>query len=70
MAIGTARYLISRLPFDDARLPDDQDLLARARELARDVVAADPALERPANAALHQRAVARYPRAVELFRVG
>ncbi|MGH7735155.1 MAG: helicase-related protein, partial [Gemmatimonadales bacterium] len=53
-----------------ARLPDDQDLLARARELAREVVAADPMLERTASAPLRARAVARYPRAVELFRVG
>ncbi|MGB7211532.1 MAG: hypothetical protein WBC97_02795, partial [Gemmatimonadales bacterium] len=53
-----------------ARLPEDQNLLARARELARDVVSADPTLARPANASLRARAVARYPRAVELFRVG
>jgi ATP-dependent DNA helicase RecG len=53
-----------------ARLPEDQDLLGRARELAREVVAGDPTLERSASAPLRERAVARYPRAVELFRVG
>ncbi|HSC59290.1 MAG TPA: ATP-dependent DNA helicase RecG [Gemmatimonadales bacterium] len=53
-----------------ARLPDDQDLLGRARSLAQEVIAADPDLRRPANAAIRERALARYPRAVELFRVG
>ena len=53
-----------------ARLPDDQDLLTRARELAQEVVAGDPDLRRPANAAIRERALARYPRAAELFRVG
>ncbi|MFI5236009.1 MAG: helicase-related protein, partial [Gemmatimonadales bacterium] len=53
-----------------ARLPGDEALLARARELAQAVVAADPGLARPAHAALRARAIARYPRAVELFRVG
>jgi ATP-dependent DNA helicase RecG len=53
-----------------ARLPADADLLARARQLAIDLIAADPALQRPENQRLRERAVARYPRAVELFRVG
>lgn len=53
-----------------ARLPDDQDLLTRARELAREVVAGDPDLRRPASAAIRERALARYPRAAELFRIG
>ena len=53
-----------------ARLPEDQDLLTRARELAQQVVAGDPDLRRPANAAIRERALARYPRAAELFRVG
>jgi ATP-dependent DNA helicase RecG len=53
-----------------ARLPDDTDLLTRARELAADVLERDPALQRAENRALRARAVARYPRAVELFRVG
>jgi ATP-dependent DNA helicase RecG len=53
-----------------ARLPDDQDLLGRARTFAQEVIAADPDLRRPANAAIRERALARYPRAVELFRVG
>jgi len=53
-----------------ARLPDDNDLLIRARDLAQEVIASDPSLKRPEHAALRERALARYPRAVELFRVG
>jgi ATP-dependent DNA helicase RecG len=53
-----------------ARLPADADLLARARQLAIELIAADPALQRAENQRLRERAVARYPRAVELFRVG
>jgi ATP-dependent DNA helicase RecG len=53
-----------------ARLPEDTDLLQRARESAREIIAADSALLRPAHQALRVRALARYPRAVELFRVG
>jgi ATP-dependent DNA helicase RecG len=53
-----------------ARLPVDADLLARARLLAIDLIAADPALQRAEHQRLRERAVARYPRAVELFRVG
>jgi ATP-dependent DNA helicase RecG len=53
-----------------ARLPDDTDLLTRARELATSIIGTDPALQRRENQRLRERAVARYPRAVELFRVG
>ena len=53
-----------------ARLPDDADLLTRARQLATSIIEADPALQRRENQRLRERAVARYPRAVELFRVG
>jgi ATP-dependent DNA helicase RecG len=53
-----------------ARLPDDEDLLGRARRLAMDLIGADPALQRSENLRLKERAVTRYPRAVELFRVG
>ena len=53
-----------------AQLPTDADLLAQARELAMKIIAADPALQRRENQPLRERAVARYPRAVELFRVG
>jgi ATP-dependent DNA helicase RecG len=53
-----------------ARLPADADLLARARQLAIDLIGADPALQRGEHQRLRERAVARYPRAVELFRVG
>jgi ATP-dependent DNA helicase RecG len=53
-----------------ARLPDDTDLLTQARELAVKLIEADPALQSRENQRLRERAVGRYPRAVELFRVG
>ncbi|HZN99272.1 MAG TPA: ATP-dependent DNA helicase RecG [Gemmatimonadales bacterium] len=53
-----------------ARLPEDADLLTTARQLATRIVEADPALQRRENQRLRERAVSRYPRAVELFRVG
>ncbi|HEX3236126.1 MAG TPA: ATP-dependent DNA helicase RecG [Gemmatimonadales bacterium] len=53
-----------------ARLPADDDLLTRARALAVRLIDADPALQRVENQRLRERAVGRYPRAVELFRVG
>jgi ATP-dependent DNA helicase RecG len=53
-----------------ARLPADTDLLDRARELAGTLIATDPALQRADHQRLKERAVTRYPRAVELFRVG
>ena len=53
-----------------ARLPEDSDLLTRARDLATELLERDPTLQRPENRALRERAVTRYPRAVELFRVG
>jgi ATP-dependent DNA helicase RecG len=53
-----------------ARLPGDSDLLTQARDLAMKLIEADPALQRRENQRLRERAVGRYPRAVELFRVG
>jgi ATP-dependent DNA helicase RecG len=53
-----------------ARFPEDTDLLSVAREMAREVLDADPGLERRDHAALKQRALLRYPRAEVLFRVG
>jgi ATP-dependent DNA helicase RecG len=53
-----------------ARLPEDEGLLAQARERAKSILARDPALQQVENRPLRERAVARYPRAVELFRVG
>jgi ATP-dependent DNA helicase RecG len=53
-----------------AQLPVDDDLLSHARELATRLIAADPALQRAEHQPLRARAVSRYPRAVELFRVG
>ncbi len=53
-----------------ARLPADTDLLQQAREIAGRLIAADPALQRPDHQRLRERAVSRYPRAVELFRTG
>ncbi len=53
-----------------ARLPDDEDLLAEARVQAERILAGDPALQRTANQALRARVLARYPRAVDFFRTG
>jgi ATP-dependent DNA helicase RecG len=53
-----------------AQLPADAGLLTKARDLAMKVIASDPALQRRENQQMRERAVARYPRAVELFRVG
>ncbi|HTC23473.1 MAG TPA: helicase-related protein, partial [Gemmatimonadales bacterium] len=53
-----------------ARLPDDDDLLVRARDLAGELLGRDPALQRAENRAVRERALSRYPRAVELFRAG
>jgi ATP-dependent DNA helicase RecG len=53
-----------------ARLPADADLLQQARVIAGRLIAADPALQRPDHQRLRERAVSRYPRAVELFRTG
>jgi ATP-dependent DNA helicase RecG len=53
-----------------ARLPGDEDLLGRARELAAGNIASAAALQRPENQRLRERALSRYPRAAELFRVG
>jgi ATP-dependent DNA helicase RecG len=53
-----------------ARLPADADLLDQARDLASGLIRADPSLQRADHQRLKERAVTRYPRAVELFRVG
>ncbi len=53
-----------------ARLPADADLLQQARDIAGRLISADPALQRPEHHRLRERAVSRYPRAVELFRTG
>jgi len=53
-----------------ARLPDDSGLLERAREEAQGIIAADPDLTAARHQALRGRALTRYPRAAELFRVG
>jgi ATP-dependent DNA helicase RecG len=53
-----------------AKLPEDSDLLEVARKLARELIHQDVALTKPQHAALRERAIARFPRAVELFRTG
>jgi ATP-dependent DNA helicase RecG len=58
------------IDFRIARFPDDNDLLAEARALARAVLEDDPLLAKRENRALRERALARYPRAEILFRVG
>jgi ATP-dependent DNA helicase RecG len=53
-----------------ARFPQDQDLLQRARALAREILDRDPLLERPEHRVLRAQALARYPRGELLFRIG
>ena len=53
-----------------ARLPDDDDLLARARGLAEELLESDPTLVRREHQRLRERALSRFPRAVEFFRTG
>jgi ATP-dependent DNA helicase RecG len=53
-----------------ARFPEDTDLLGQARELARSILNDDAGLEQPRHRALRERALARYPKAEVLFRVG
>ena len=53
-----------------ARFPDDTDLLGVAHDMAGEILARDPGLERPANLALKTRALLRYPKAEALFQVG
>ena len=53
-----------------ARFPDDNDLLATARELAKAILDEDPGLDLTRNKALKGRALSRYPNAEVLFRVG
>ena len=58
------------IDFRIARFPEDTDLLAEARALARAVLGADPTLVKRENRPLRERALARYPRGEVLFRVG
>jgi ATP-dependent DNA helicase RecG len=53
-----------------ARLPQDADLLSQARALASEVIQADPGLQQREGRGMRERALARYPKAMELFRVG
>ncbi len=53
-----------------ARLPDDADLLQAARSTALGVLEADPLLTQGRHQGLRERALQRYPRAIELFRTG
>jgi ATP-dependent DNA helicase RecG len=53
-----------------ANLATDLDLLEAARRGAAEIIARDPALERPEHAAYKASIVARYERGFELFRVG
>lgn len=53
-----------------AKLPDDQELLEKTREVASKVLEEDPMLIRPRHQGLKERALGRYPRAIELFRNG
>jgi ATP-dependent DNA helicase RecG len=53
-----------------ARLPDDMGLLDEARGRARRMLEQDPGLVKPRYHPFRERALGRYPRAVELFRTG
>ncbi|MGE5744337.1 MAG: helicase-related protein, partial [Gemmatimonadota bacterium] len=53
-----------------ASFATDLDLLEAARKGAAEIIARDPALERPEHAAYKASVVARYERGFELFRVG
>ncbi len=53
-----------------ARFPDDSDLLGTARELAKAVLDEDPGLAQTRHKTIKGRALARYPNAEVLFRVG
>ena len=51
--IGTRQSGLGQ--FEIARLPDDEQLLTRARECAQALIAEDPRLERPEHALLAER---------------
>ena len=53
-----------------ARLPEDTAILEQARGVAAAILGEDPLLVRPRHLPLKERALGRYPRAVELFRTG
>ena len=53
-----------------ANFATDLPLLEAARRAAGEIIARDPVLSRPQNAAYRERIVARYERGFELFRVG
>jgi ATP-dependent DNA helicase RecG len=48
--------------FKVARLPEDADLLQEARDVAEDLLAADPELEQPEHVLLREAAEARFGR--------
>jgi ATP-dependent DNA helicase RecG len=55
--LGTRQSGIAR--YRTARLPDDTDLLLRARDVAEELHAADPELEDPVNVGLREAVEAR-----------
>ena len=56
--LGTRQHGLPELRV--ARLPEDAELLERARSLGDELLAADPGLERPEHALLREAAVARF----------
>jgi ATP-dependent DNA helicase RecG len=56
--LGTRQHGIPE--FKVARLPDDQQLLERAKSRADELLAADPALEQPESALMRDAVVARF----------
>ena len=53
-----------------ANLAEDADLLGQAKDLAREIVDADPMLTQRRHALLKERALGRYPRAVRIVSDG
>ena len=56
--LGTRQHGLPE--FRVARLPEDAELLVRARDRADEIILADPALARPEHALLREAVVARF----------
>jgi ATP-dependent DNA helicase RecG len=61
--LGTRQHGLPE--FNVARLPEDADLLQDARDVAEELLKADPELEQPENTLLRDAAVARFGEALE-----
>lgn len=70
MLTGSFHVCVQGVPRSFATGTQDTDLLTVSREMAREILEADPGLDGSAHAVLKQRALLRYPKAEALFRVG